>query len=133
LTADPQGAGQGIVTALELSGMDLRGTELVVLSACDTGAGSVTKGQGLLGLRRAFAVAGARNLVLSLWPVDDAATVELMQRFYERIASLSPADSLREAQLDLIRAAHARGDVELPVRVWAPFIVHGVAPFASPQ
>jgi CHAT domain-containing protein len=68
-----------LVTALELAGLDLWGTQLVVLSACDTGRGDVKLGQGVYGLRRALVVAGAETLVTSLWKINDETTQELME------------------------------------------------------
>ena len=73
-----------------------------MLSACDTGRGDIRAGEGVLGLRRAFAVAGAETLVMSLWKVPDAQTQELMIDFYERLRDGRPrADALRDAQLDM--------------------------------
>ncbi len=97
----------GILTAEEVNGLDLHGTRLVVLSACDTGLGDVAGGEGVLGLQRAFQVAGARRVLTSLWKVDDAATAALMDQFYERIwqQGMSEVEALRQAQLALLRDA----------------------------
>jgi CHAT domain-containing protein len=94
----------GILTAEEVYGLDLRGTELVVLSACDTGLGEVAGGEGVLGLQRAFQVAGARTLVTSLWKVDDAATTLLMEEFYANLwaRKLPKLEALRRAQLTVL-------------------------------
>lgn len=80
--------------------MDLSGTELVVLSACDTGRGLVAVGQGVYGLRRSVGIAGARTLVMSLWQVPDRETQELMEDFYGRLKRGEPRGSaFRAAQL----------------------------------
>jgi CHAT domain-containing protein/tetratricopeptide (TPR) repeat protein len=93
----------GILTAADITGLNLLGTELVVLSACDTGLGEVCNGEGVAGLRRAFILAGAQALVMSLWKVDDLATAILMGRFYENllVRGLGRSTALREAQLYL--------------------------------
>ena len=95
----------GILTAEEVQALDLRGTELVVLSACETGLGDLEAGQGVLGLERAFLAAGARAVVASLWKVDDGATGVLMERFYANLwtKKLPKIEALRQAQLDLLR------------------------------
>ena len=92
----------GILTAEEVQALDLRGTELVVLSACETGLGEAEYGQGVLGLQRAFQAAGARAVVASLWKVDDAATTVLMEQFYTNLwdKKLPKLEALRQAQLD---------------------------------
>ncbi len=115
----------GILTALEITGMDLSETELVVLSACETGVGDVKNGEGVFGLRRAFALAGARRVVMSLWPVSDAVTASQMRAFYENLRAMSPAEALRQAQLTTIRELTAKEGFANPA-LWAPFILQGM-------
>jgi CHAT domain-containing protein len=99
--ADSLGAEDGILTAYEVSAMDLSGTEMVVLSACETGLGRVEEGEGVYGLRRASQMAGARTVVSALWPVSDEATAEMMSRLYEREDESMP-ETMRRIQLDKI-------------------------------
>ena len=95
-------AEDGLLTAQDVAGLDLTATELVVLSACETGLGQVHVGEGVYGLRRAFVLAGAKTLVMSLWKVPDEPTRELMEGFYHRLlAGEGRAESLRQAQLGL--------------------------------
>jgi CHAT domain-containing protein len=95
-------AEDGILNAIEVSSLELLGTELVVLSACETGLGTVHVWEGVFGLRRAFALAGAKTLVITLWKVADRQTVELMVSFYQQLLSgKSRGEALRGAQLEL--------------------------------
>jgi CHAT domain-containing protein len=113
------GSGYGLLSALRLEGLSLRGTELVTLSACDTGLGDAFAGEGVAGLNQAFLAAGARRVMLSLWKVPDRETSLLMQDFYTRYANGDdPAEALRAAKLEL----HRQG---LPPRDWAAFVLNG--------
>ena len=98
----PKGDG-GILTAESVAGLDLGKLELVVLSACETGLGDVAGGEGVMGLARAFHLAGGRNVIASLWKVDDEATAALMTVFYQElwINKRPLIEALREAQLYL--------------------------------
>lgn len=117
----PAGPDDGILTALEASGLDLWGTRLVVLSACDTGVGDVVQSEGVYGLRRAFTIAGTESLVMSLWPVSDLATRELMTAYYRNLKlGLGRADSLRKVQLEMLAKPARRHPF-----FWAAFVHQG--------
>ncbi|MBR9974267.1 MAG: CHAT domain-containing protein [Bacteroidetes bacterium] len=89
----------GILSALEISRLDFSGTDLVALSACETGLGDITNGEGIFGLQRAFQVAGASRLLMTLWKVADEATVVLMKHFYDRyLAGMDADKAFREAR-----------------------------------
>ncbi len=115
----PPEAEDGLLTAEDVTGLDLLDTELVVLSACETGLGETQVGEGVFGLRRAFVLAGARTLVMSLWKVPDQQTQMLMEDFYHRLQAGQPrAEALREAQLAL------RARYPAPY-YWGAFICQG--------
>jgi tetratricopeptide (TPR) repeat protein len=151
--ANVPGRDDGIVTAEALADLRLRNLDLAVLSACETGLGDVAGGEGVFGLQRAFHIAGAKNVVASLWRVDDEATAALMALFYRKLwKEGKPApQALKEAQLALYRSpgsipvlARARGPdfdrevrrvEEAPrpsaggragVRQWAGFVASGI-------
>jgi CHAT domain-containing protein len=124
------GAG-GILTAYEVSGLDLRGARLVVLSACDTGSGLERRGQEVQGLRWGFRAAGARALVTSLWLSNDLATRRLMKAFYAALLSeelaadpFRGAEALRRAQLAQVEDERRLG-LARPL-TWANFVFSGV-------
>jgi CHAT domain-containing protein/tetratricopeptide (TPR) repeat protein len=136
------GKGDGFLTALEASELDLDRVELAVLSACETGLGKAHGGEGVLGLQRAFQLAGARTAVTSLWKVPDAATQALMTRIHRNLweKRLGKGEALREAQLWLLQEGGKhpellRGGLEPPERpkgegpvspfYWAAFVLSG--------
>ncbi|MBI1765976.1 MAG: CHAT domain-containing protein [Acidobacteria bacterium] len=111
----------GILTAQEAAGLNLWGTKLVVLSACDTGVGEVKTGEGVYGLRRALVLAGSETQVMSLWPVSDKGTRDLMIEYYQALQKGGGRSAaLREVQLRLLK----RPDREHPY-YWASFIQSG--------
>jgi CHAT domain-containing protein len=117
----------GILTADEVAALDLTAADWVVLSGCDTGLGANAPGEGLLGLQRAFRVAGARALVVSLWQVPDLATREWMKLVYaEARAGAAPAAALRGAARRWIAAQRRDGAATTPA-VWGAFIATGPA------
>ncbi len=145
---------RGILTGDAIVGLDLRKLRLAVLSACETGLGEVGGGEGVYGLTRAFHVAGTRNVVASLWKVDDQATAALMTLFYRNLwhsgKKVTPAEALRQAQLALYRnpqhvkewaqgrgpnlktvlsGSGAKGDGQevktAPAKAWAAFVLSG--------
>jgi CHAT domain-containing protein len=115
-----------VLTAEEVAALNLSGVEWAVLSGCDTGAGELMAGEGVFGLRRAFQLAGARTVIMSLWPVEDQATRQWMTtlyrgRFFEK---LSTADAVREAGLRMLRQRRAKGLSTHPFH-WAAFVAAG--------
>ncbi len=107
--------------AHELFDLDLQ-TDLVVLSACDTAMGRQVRGEGLVGLVQGFFYAGASRVLATLWPVEDEATAELMDRFYGYLLEeeMSPAQALRRAQIDIKKEPRW----EAPY-YWAGFVLQG--------
>ncbi|NOK71001.1 MAG: tetratricopeptide repeat protein [Chloroflexi bacterium AL-N10] len=115
------GTEDGVLTALEAAGLNLQGTKLVVLSACETGLGEVANGEGVYGLRRAFVMAGSETQIISLWQVDDLGTKDLMVGYYQGIYQGQPrGEALREQQLKML----SNTKYEHPY-FWAAFIPSG--------
>jgi tetratricopeptide (TPR) repeat protein len=116
----------GILTAEEAASLDFEGVEWVVLSACETGVGAVHGGEGVLGLQRAFRIAGARNLILSLWRLDDVVSERWMRMFYSARLEhgAGSAEAVGLADLGMLRECRARGIDTHPGR-WAGFISVG--------
>jgi CHAT domain-containing protein len=106
--------------------LDLQGTEWAVLSACDTGLGEIRAGEGVFGLRRAFQIAGARTIIMSLWSVEDESTRVWMHALYEgRLQRrLDTAAAVREAGLTVLRARRAKGQSTHPF-YWGAFVAAG--------
>ena len=148
-------AGGEIVTGLSLIDLPLENLKLVTLSACETGLGEFTGGEGVQGLQRAFHLAGSPNVVASLWKVNDAATAALMAKFYHElwVNKKPPIEALRESQLTIYRhperipalagergkpdfaktvelnvepRAPASADKRTPTKLWAAFVLSGV-------
>jgi CHAT domain-containing protein len=111
----------GVLTALEATGLDLWGTKLVVLSACDTGVGEVKNGEGVFGLRRALSLAGSETQVMSLWPVSDLGARDLMVEYYKALErGEGRGDGLRRVQLEMLKGKGRRHPF-----YWASFIQSG--------
>jgi CHAT domain-containing protein len=111
----------GMLTALEAASLDLWGTKLVVLSACETGMGDVQNGEGVYGLRRAIGMAGAESQVMSLWKIGDAATRDLMVTYYANlILGEGRAEALRHVQLQMLHSTRWNHPF-----YWASFIQSG--------
>ncbi len=120
LSVDPAGTEDGLLQAHEIFDLELA-ADLVVLSACETGLGKQVEGEGLIGLTRAFMFAGARRIVVSLWPVADRSTEKLMVHLYRNLeAGLDAGAALRGAKLELIREPASSHPYH-----WAPFILVG--------
>ncbi|PKK82641.1 MAG: hypothetical protein CVT49_12575 [candidate division Zixibacteria bacterium HGW-Zixibacteria-1] len=115
----------GILTAYEISGLNLTGTQLAVLSACETGVGESINGEGVFGLQRAFRHAGVKSLLMSLWKIMDKETSQLMHGFYGRwLAGESKVDALRNSQLEQLAQSRSSLGHGHPL-LWAGFILVG--------
>ena len=125
LSREQSGSEDGILTALEVSGLNLVGTDLVVLSACQTGLGEVLNGEGVFGLRRAFQLAGAQSLIMSMFAVPDESTATIMERFYDNwLSGDSKSVALRNASLSMLAERRENGQSTHPL-FWGGFIFAG--------
>jgi CHAT domain-containing protein len=114
------GQPRGELEARDILELNLSSAQLVTLSGCESGLGKVKGGDEFYGFKRAFLSAGARSLLISLWPVEDQATAALMTAFYRELPNRTKAEALRQAQLSVLKSA-GRSD---PL-FWAPFILVG--------
>lgn len=120
----PPSDNDGLLTAQEVANLNLDHTWLVVLSACDTGSGEARAGEGVLGLRRGFVEAGAQNLLMTLWPVNDAGTADLMEAFYrEALQSGDASGALAHVQSNALEAVRKKSGLSEAVRTVGPFIL----------
>jgi CHAT domain-containing protein len=118
-------AEDGLLTGIEAAQLNLLGTELVILSTCESGSGEIKTGEGLLSLRRAFRMAGAETVLASHWKVSDAATALMITEFVRRWRAGEPrAQALRGAQLGLLKTKGSREDYSSPY-FWAAFTLSG--------
>jgi tetratricopeptide (TPR) repeat protein len=125
----PPTESDGILTAEEVGGMNLQGTWLVVLSACDTGVGTPRYGEGVMGLRRGFVQAGAQNLLMTLWPVYDNAGSQIIKEFYAKVHDdNNPPQALAEVQRDWLVKLRGQGGLLDAISLAGPFIMSSQGP-----
>jgi len=114
----------GILTVEDVSTLDLQGTWLVTLSACDTGSGEARAGEGVMGLRRGFIQAGAQNLLMTLWPISDEVTVQIMSAFYQAAHNTGKApEALAEVQRNWLLKLRTEKGLAQAVNLAGPFIM----------
>ena len=120
----PDTENDGILMAQEVGTMDLKDTWLVVLSACDTGLGEARNGEGVLGLRRGFVQAGSQNLLMTLWPISDKWSVEIMKAFYEKaMASGNAPQAMADVQAEWLAKLRKEKGALLAARIAGPFVL----------
>jgi CHAT domain-containing protein/Tfp pilus assembly protein PilF len=118
---DDEGGEDGVLTAFEMAGLDLWGTRLVVLSACDTGIGEVRNGEGVQGMRRALVLAGSESQVMTLWAIGDERGKETMRPYYQALRrGAGMSEGLRQVQLRMLRSSERKHPY-----YWAAYIQSG--------
>lgn len=115
----------GLLSALDIGGLELSGTELVVLSTFSTGSGDAAACEEIAALKQLFAIAGAKYLVIGLWPINDTYTLEHMKEFYKNYQQMPPAEALRQAQLNIIKELKIN-EGYAGANLWAPYIIQGL-------
>lgn len=126
-TPDPED--DGILLATEVGDLDLRGTELVTLSACQTAMGEAVPGEGVMGMRRAFAMAGARNVMMTLWDIADEPTAAFMSDFYRRYGEIGSApQALSDVQREWLVRLRAEKGLAVAAFLAGPFVMSAQAP-----
>lgn len=116
----------------EVAKLPLQGTRLVTLSSCESGAGTAVSGEGLLGLRRGFALAGAREIAVALWPVSDQSTPQFMERFYQlALASDRPGQALWQCQREFLTGTKDDAEFEMAVLRYGPFVMSQNTPLET--
>lgn len=118
------GVDDGYLTAREVLGLDLRGTAITVLAACETGVGQISPTQGVIGLKKAFSVAGTRNLLTSLWKVPAIQTADLLEKVFHNRGELDYATAVQRAKIDVIEELRQSGSLPFPF-FWAGFVLVG--------
>ena len=130
----PPPQNDGILTAEEVAGLNLEGTWLVTLSACETGSGEARAGEGVLGLRRAFVQAGAAHLMMTLWPISDETTVEIINEFYTAAFTCGhPGKAMAAVQTAWLTKLRKEKGLLYAVNRAGPFIVTVHMPLKTPM
>lgn len=120
----PLAENDGILTAQEVGALNLQNTWLVVLSACDTGIGEARSGEGVMGLRRGFVQAGAQNLLMTLWPISDKWSVDIMKAFYEKaMVSGDAPQAMADVQAEWLARLRKEKGVLIAARIAGPFVL----------
>jgi CHAT domain-containing protein len=120
----PDAENDGILMAQEVGALNLQNTWLVVLSACDTGIGEARSGEGVLGLRRGFVQAGAQNLLMTLWPISDKWSVDIMKAFYEKAMVTGDApQAMADVQAEWLARLRKEKGALLAARIAGPFVL----------